>query len=170
MPRPRPMPNGMPNFVACHFLADLVPPTAEVLLDAFLCAKDRSLWRTPPYRKLPKSRPSQCWRNVERAIALWGGTSQLGWSYHLDPIEGQKNCMADIEAIPHAVWRSPSGELFEISADYKDRPFMPSDVVQPYMALNVGFMDDHDSAATYRPTNPFLACRTLTAALRLAQC
>ena len=59
--------------------------------------------------------------------------------------------------IGHAVWRSPEGKLFEVSDDCKDAPFFPSQVVRPYMALNVGFCDDLSYASTYRPNNPELA-------------
>lgn len=102
------------------------------------------------------SEVSQCWKNVAKAIEIWGGQLQVGWHFHHDPMPGQKNHMAEIEAIPHAVWRSPEGSLIEVSEDCQGAPFFPSEVVQPYMALNVGFCDDLSSALTYRPTNPEL--------------
>jgi hypothetical protein len=32
-----------------------------------------------------------------------------GWSLRLDPTEDRTNCMADIEARPHAVWADDDG-------------------------------------------------------------
>jgi hypothetical protein len=146
-----------PKYVGCHYRLDLVPPTSAVLLDAYHAAKDKASWVILPYRPLPTgSVDHQCWRNVEKAVELWGGQMQPGWYFHHDPMSA-KNYMAAIEAIAHAVWRSPAGQLFEVSEDCEGAPFFPSEVVRPYMALNVGFCDDLFHASTYCPTNPVLA-------------
>jgi hypothetical protein len=146
-----------PKYVGCHYRLDLVPPTSEVLLDAYHAAKDESQWLFLPYYPLPMgSVDHQCWKNVEKAVELWGGEMQPGWYFHRDPMVA-KNYMADIEAIPHAVWRSPEGHLIEVSADCEGAPFFPSQVVLPYMALNVGFCDDLFHASSYRPSNFELA-------------
>jgi hypothetical protein len=147
----------LPRFIACHYLKNLIPPDAGVLQDAFEYAKDRTRWMQLPYRPLGGTVPCQCWVNVEKAVALWGGRMVCGWSFRIDPLEGFTNCMADIEARPHAVWGDEGGQLWEVSADCRGAYFLPSDKVRPYLALNVGFADNEFQARTYRPPDPFLA-------------
>lgn len=155
---PKPTMTRKPKYAACHYRLDLMAPTEEVLLDAYRAAKDKTRWLTLPYRSLPMgSEFGQCWKNVAKAIQLWGGEAQVGWYFHDDPLPGQRNCLSDIEAIAHAVWRSPDGVLVEVSEECQGAPFFPSEVVQPLMALNVGFCDDLFNASTYRPINPALA-------------
>lgn len=144
-----------PRYIACHFLPHSVVPLAEHLQDAYRCAKLRNQWLTLPYRKLKGgSKDGQCWFNVKKAIDVWSGSMQCGWAFRIDPTDNNKNCMEDIEAIPHGVWRSPEDELIEVSADCKESLFYPSDVVVPMLMINVGFVDSVFFASTYRPTNP----------------
>jgi hypothetical protein len=98
-----------PRFIACHYLMDQVAPDAGILQDAFACAGDRSRWAQLPYRRLEGSRCCECWVNVGKAVALWGGRMVCGWSFRIDPMEGFTNYMADIEARPHAVWGDEDG-------------------------------------------------------------
>lgn len=147
----------IPRFIACHYLKNLIPPDAEILRDAFDCAKDRSRWMELSYIPLEGSEPCQCWVNVEKAIALAGGKMVCGWSFHIDPMEGFTNCMAEIEARPHAVWSDANGQLSEVTEDCLGCYFLPSDKVRPNLAVNVGFTDNEFQARTYRPSDPFLA-------------
>ena len=64
-------------------------------------------------------------------MALWGGRMVCGWSFRIDPLEGFTNCMADIEARPHAVWADEDGQLWEVSPDCRGAYFLPSDMVRP---------------------------------------
>ena len=89
-----------PRFIACHYVMDQIAPDAGVLRDAFECARDRSRWVQLPYRRPNDGKPCQCWLNVEKAVALWGGRMVCGWSFRMDPLDGFTNCMADIEARP----------------------------------------------------------------------
>jgi hypothetical protein len=152
---------GMPRYIACHYRTDLIPPDTEVLRDAFACARDRSRWVKLPYRPLDGSEPSQCWMNVDKAVAGWGGKMVCGWSLRIDPLEGFANCMADIEARPHAVWNDGNGRLWEVSDDCRGCYFVQSDMVRPCLALNVGFTDNEFQARSYRPPDPFLAVHPL---------
>lgn len=146
----------LPRFIACHYLKDNIHPDHGILLDAFECARDRSHWMELPYRLLTDVKPCHCWVNVEVVVARWGGRMVCGWSFRIDPLEGFTNCMADIEARPHAVWSDDDGKLWEVSPDCRGAFFLPSDRVRPYMALNVGFADNEFQARTYRPPDPFL--------------
>lgn len=143
-----------PRFVACHYRIDLVHPTVEVLLDAYRAAQEK--WLTLPYRPLPDgSEPNRCWLNVEKAIELWSGEMQVAWCLRRSsPLPGDKNALADVEAIPHAVWKDSHGRLYEVSEDCKGLSVVTSDVVKPFMALNVGFCDSLFNARTYRPADP----------------
>ena len=143
----------LPCFIACYGFIDLVHPDAGVLRDAYEVSKDRTLWMQLPCRFID-SEPLQCWENVEKAIAYWGGRMVSGWSFRIDPLEGFVNCMADIEARPHAVWCDNEGRLWEVSHDFRGCSFVPSDKVQPYMAINVGFTDTEFQARTYCPPEP----------------
>lgn len=148
----------MPNYVACHYRMDLVVPTGDDLFDAFRAAHQRADWLKLPFKRLPQgSKKGQCWTNVEKAIAKWGGKMQIGWHFRVDPMPGINNCMADIEAIPHAVWLSPKRELIEVSHDCRAGKFFPSKILKPLIAINVGFVDTEEQARTYRTNNLSLA-------------
>jgi hypothetical protein len=147
--------NLLPRFIACHFLEGKPHPTADHLLDAFECAQNRRNWLELPYRETD-GKPCQCWLNVEKAVSLWGGKMVCGWSFRIDPLDGFKNCLAAIEAIPHAVWSDEEGNLYEVSPDCRGAYFLPSVKVRPYLAINVGFTDNEAQAETYRPPDPFL--------------
>jgi hypothetical protein len=156
-----------PRYIACHYRLDLVPPTPEVLVDAYHAARDNSRWLVLPFRALTRARFGRCWDNVRRAVRLWGGKMAVGWSFNHDPLPDFKNSMAGIEAIAHAVWLSPEGSLIEVSRECKGKPFMPSEVVQPMMALNVGFCDTLAQASSYSPAHPVLAVMSGTAACKI---
>lgn len=145
-----------PKYIACHYLPHSIVPTVAHLEDAYRAATLQAQWIELSYRKLPvRTKPYQCWFNVQKAISAWGGSMQCGWLFRIDPVEESKNCLADIETRPHAVWRSPKGELIEVSADCRGMQFLASDVVVPHLAINVGFVDSLMLARTYRPSNPF---------------
>lgn len=61
-----------------------------------------------PIRPWSKSRSSECFDNVERYILEYGGRRLLGWR----PMRWA-NIMVEAEA--HAIWRSPAGELLDIT-------------------------------------------------------
>ena len=57
----------------------------------------------------PTARPNYCFDNVEAKIARDGGTAQYGWLFvDLFPFSAT-------EAHVHCVWRSPVGELLDIT-------------------------------------------------------
>ena len=141
-----------PSFVACHYVEDQIHPDADILRNAFDCARDRSAWMRLPYRPID-SEPYQCWHNVEKAVLGWGGKMVCGWWFRIDPMPGITNCMADFEARPHAVWCDDTGTLYEVSHDCRGGFFLPSDKVKPFLALKVGFTDTEFQAQTYRPPN-----------------
>lgn len=91
----------------------------------------------------------------------------VGWSFNHDPLSDFRNSMADIEAIAHAVWFSPEGSLIEVCRECKGKPFVPSEVVQPMMALNVGFCDTCAQASNYSPAHPVLAFMSGTAVCKI---
>jgi len=156
-----------PRYIACHYRLGLVPPTAEVLVDAYNAARNDSRWLVLPFRALARARFGHCWDNVRRAVLLWGGKMAVGWFFNHDPLPDFKNSMGGIEAIPHAVWLSPEGALVEVCRECKGKPFMPSEVVQPMMALNVGFCDTLAQASSYSPAHPVLALLTGTAIYKI---
>jgi hypothetical protein len=150
----------LPRFVTCHYLRlpQIIPPTAQDLLDAFELARDRDKWLKLPFQQFPDipSEEHQCWRNVERVIAEHGGSIQCGWYMTLSPFPPNRNSMNDIEMIPHGVWRNPAGALIEVSHDCRGGLFVASSVVVPFKGMNVGFVDTEFYARTYRPSNPAL--------------
>lgn len=59
-----------PRYIGCHYRVDLVPPTAEVLLDAYHAARDKSRLCGLPFRVLARARFGRCWDNVRRAVRM----------------------------------------------------------------------------------------------------
>lgn len=67
--------------------------------------------------------PLECYKNVDAYVELNGGTSQLGWR-----IWEWTGVL--IEAESHCVWKSPEGQLVDISPIYDKEPiilFLPDD-------------------------------------------
>ncbi|QDU25881.1 hypothetical protein ETAA8_09530 [Anatilimnocola aggregata] len=61
----------------------------------------------PPPLKDPACRANHCWQNVAGRIKQFGGEAVRGWAvaYKGDIIH----------LVPHVVWRSPEGTLYEIT-------------------------------------------------------
>lgn len=65
-----------------------------------------------PVRQVPLTQhlpPGQCYRNVRSVVTAKGGEAQAGWV--LTWLPGHF-----IEALHHAVWRAPKGELQDVTA------------------------------------------------------
>lgn len=57
---------------------------------------------------IEKMKTAQCYANVVDYVSMHGGTSQMGWLLTAFPGKFA-------EATHHAVWRSPTGELYDVT-------------------------------------------------------
>ena len=67
---------------------------------------------TVRYQTEPWARTNYCFANVNRKIGESGGEGQLGWQFGQIPIGTTPGV---IIAVHHQVWKSPSGELIDIT-------------------------------------------------------
>ena len=58
------------------------------------------------------ARTDQCFANVKRKIEESGGGGQLGWQFMQLPVGATAGFLV---AVHHEVWKSPSGELIDIT-------------------------------------------------------
>jgi len=89
----------------------MIPTTPDEVTPAIeaLCRRVNRDSR-PTYitvNSLPGGTMDDCFSNVKQRIAIAGGTEVLGWTIWALPVM--------IEAEFHAVWRSPTGDLVDVS-------------------------------------------------------
>jgi hypothetical protein len=100
-------------------------------------------WVEPTYH--PVGRFRQCYLNVDRLIAEHGGTKVLGWCVDLNSsaTDRSRNKYAHINLEGHAIWRSPDGQLFDVTTNPEERAyrFIPHDAVVDYFNGGITFHD-----------------------------
>lgn len=98
------------------FCQQLVPEAEPILVPIYL---------------LSESRENECFDNVERYIQKYGGERILGWQ-----LMRWANIM--IEAQAHAIWRSPTGELLDISPCEQSSSLFLPDLNMKYNGYPIG--------------------------------
>lgn len=69
----------------------------------------------------PWARIGYCFANVKEKIDKSGGSSQLGWMFLHYPVQAT---LGFLEANHHEVWRSPEGELIDVTPHPNDWPVL----------------------------------------------
>jgi hypothetical protein len=98
---------------------------------------------------------SRCFTNVEKHVRRHGGESVMGWIVAGRCPGPNRNRLAASEAIAHAVWRSPEGQLIELTPGHAQDEFFP-DPSTPQAACTIYFVDSFDLAKRWHSRQPEL--------------
>jgi hypothetical protein len=90
-------------------IKEKTPATITPALSSFASNISNGPLSLIPLQPLPSSRTRFCYENVEAYVAEHHGESIVGWKIW--------ECRHWIKAVHHAVWRSPDGDLIDISPE-----------------------------------------------------
>lgn len=99
----------------------------------------------------PEGKPCHCWGSVEAKIRKEGGEAVTGWLPYTPDEKGESQI---IGYNPHVVWKSPEGELIDITPQLKynsngqhvvhapeEMEFIPDETVTPWTRIRYEAID-----------------------------
>lgn len=108
-----------------------------------------------------------CFTNVARKILEDGGDAVIGWALQAGrKRNGQENYLAGMSVVIHYVWRSPDGQLLDVTDGYDDACF----VHNPWGLVSNGCYRFMDHMGLIRPNKVPGVCSMAVRLQRKPEC
>jgi hypothetical protein len=134
--------HNRPYMVVVHdpFSPEITPTQARSCYQKLTTALPAQLFQRP----IGEAR--RCFANVRGVVQRYGGSEVLGWLVSETATVGpNRNRLAKCEAIAHAVWQTPTGELVEVTPGHECHRFY-FDADAPRTNCTIYFQDSLDIA------------------------